>query len=310
MIETPIALPYVQSANTLFHFLNKSEYLTDILKERKIVPRYCIENIEYLDIHVGKQKFREIAVLQKCFCDIPFHKLTDAFEVDGVGKAFDSLTDSEKLEVTSNSSHPDFYGKYAIAFSKSWGEANSLQPVQYFNENGSYSTEFSKTLSSLLSLDDIPEEYVDDILRRLSYMKPLCGTMTRLFRRKSALPVKIELRKNFHDEREWRYVPPSAILTEAKLRGVIANPAITELVDGVFGINQSLTLERYRKLWLEFGYNDIRYIIVPGTQARIDIIETIFSIPDTQFGDPEQAQLERYILISKIMVLDEVRRDW
>lgn len=249
-------------------------------------------------------------MLQKCFCDIPFHKLTDTFEVDVVGDNSDLLSDSEKLELAKNNSHPDYYGRYAIALSKKWGESHCLQPVQYVNEESAYAAEFSKTLSSILIADDLLEIYADDILRRLSYMKPLRGTMSRSFKRKNAPLVKLELRKNFHDEREWRYVPSIDILAEARLGGIIANPTILGLADGVSGINQSLTSERYRKLWLEFNYDDIRYILVPDTQARIDIIETILSIPDDQFLVPQQAQRERYILISKILVLDEVRRDW
>lgn len=313
MKETSIALPYsdyVQSANTLFHFMRKGEYLTAILKNRAMVPRYCIENIEYLNIHTGEQNFREIAVLQKCFCDIPFHKLTDTFEVDGVGKNFDLLSDSEKLELAKNNSHTDYYGKYAIAFSKKWGESHQLQPVQYVNKDSACAVGFSQTLASVLSTEDLPDIYADDVLRRLSYMKPLRGTMSRFFERKNANSVKVELRKNFHDEREWRYVPSTDILTEVRLGGVIANPAILALVENFSEINLSLTTERYRKLWLIFNYDDIRYIIVPDTQARVDIIDTILSIPDAQFSSPEYAQRERCILISKILVLDEVRKDW
>lgn len=79
---------YVQSANTLFHFMKKSEYLEFILTNKAIIPRYCIENIEYLNIHVENSNFKEIAILQKCFCDIPFHKLTDNFELNGVGENY------------------------------------------------------------------------------------------------------------------------------------------------------------------------------------------------------------------------------
>lgn len=313
MEKLSIALPYsdyVQSANTLFHFMGKSTYLIDLLKNRRIVPRYCVEDIGYLNVHAGERLFSKIAVLQKCFCDIPFHKLTDIFEVNGIGENFDSLTDSEKLELANNNSHPDYYGKYAIAFSKRWGESHCLQPVQYVNEESAYTAEFSQTLANVLIANDLPEIYADDILRRLSYMKPLRGIMSRLFKRKHSTSVRIEMRKNFHDECEWRYVPSIYILAEAKLSCIIANPNIIELVDSISAINQSLASERYRKLWLEFNYDDIRYIIVPDTQARIDIIETILSISDNQFLDPKQAQRERYILISKILVLDEVRKDW
>ena len=313
MIEKVSIAPYddyVQSANTLFHFMSKIEYLKKILQVHTIIPRYCIENIEYLNINVEGQAFSEIAVLQKCFCDIPFHKLTDTFELNGIGEGFKSLTDDEKYELAKNNSHPDYYGKFAIALSKKWGESHHLQPVQYVNEKSTYAMEFSDALASVLNTENIAEEYANDILHRLSYMKPLRGAMGRSFERKNFGSVKIELKKNFHDEREWRYVPSSKILAAAKIECIIANPNMLRLTDGVTEFNKSLEAERYRNLWLNFSYDDIRYIIVPDLQARIDIIDTIRSIPNEQFDHPDQAQLGQYILISKILVLDEIRKDW
>lgn len=311
--ETSVALPYndyVQSANTLFHFMNKIAYLKKILLEHTIIPRYCLENIEYLNINIEGQPFREIAVLQKCFCDIPFHKLTDTFALDGIGGGFESLTDDEKYALAKNNSHPDYYGKFAIALSKKWGEKHHLQPVQYINEKSTYAQEFSSALASVLDSDNLAEEYANDILHRLSYMKPLRGIMGRSFERKNSRSIKIELRKNFHDEREWRYVPSSKILTAAKIECIIANPNMFRLTDGITGINKGLETERYKNLWLDFNYDDIRYIIVPDLQARIEIIETILAISPDQFDHPEQAERERYILMSKILVLDDIRKDW
>lgn len=325
MTDIPITLPYsdyIQSANTLFHFMTESAYLESILKNRAIIPRYCIENIEYLNIRVREQKFTKIAILQKCFCDIPFHKLADTFEVQGAGQNFNKLDDREKKELTTRNSHPDYYGKFAIAFSKKWGEDHHLQPVQYVNEGSAYAMELSEMLSSVISAENLPDIYANDVLRRLSYIKPLRGTMSRTFKRKKDEQkkderkkdelLKVELIKNFHDEREWRYVPSSDDLSEAKIEGIIANPNILTLLDGIFGIdlNQIIESEHYRKLWLEFSYDDVRYIIVPDTQARIEIIDTILSIPNSQFIKPEQALCEKHILISKILVLDEIRKDW
>ena len=42
---------YAQSANTLFHFMTKPEYLDSVLRRRAIIPRYCVETIDYLNIH-------------------------------------------------------------------------------------------------------------------------------------------------------------------------------------------------------------------------------------------------------------------
>ena len=41
---------YAQSANTLFHFMTKPEYLDSVLRRRAIIPRYCVETIDYLNI--------------------------------------------------------------------------------------------------------------------------------------------------------------------------------------------------------------------------------------------------------------------
>lgn len=314
MSKNPVVMlpydDYAQSANTLFHFMSKSEYLKSILINRAIVPRYCMENIEYLDIHIGDISFKEIAILQKCFCDIPFHKLTENFELNGVGEIYSSLNDDEKLNLMKNNTHPDYYGKFAIAFAKSWGENNNLQPVHYLNKNSLYTVEFTKLFDSVLSADSVPEEYVNDILNRLSFAKPLRGTMKRMIKRNNSENVSIEFYKNFHDEKEWRYVPNSTVLSAAKIEHIIANPNILKLRDSIIDINDNLATEKYRPLWLEYNYDDIRYIIVPDSHSRIDIIDTIMSIPDEQFDSQSQVLMQKYILISKILVLEEIRKDW
>lgn len=314
MSENPfVVLPYddyAQSANTLFHFMSKSEYLKSILINRAIVPRYCIENIEYLSIHVGDISFKEVAILQKCFCNIPFHKLTDNFELNGVGESYKSLTDDEKLILTKNNTHPDYYGKFAIAFSKSWGENKNLQPVHYLNEKSLYTAEFTKLFDSVLNADNIPEEYASDILNRLSFIKPLRGIMKRTTKRNNSENVSIEFYKNFHDEQEWRYVPSSAVLSAVKMERIIANPNILNLRAGIIDINDNLATEKYRPLWLEYNYDDILYIIVPDLHSRIDVINTIMAIPDEQFDNQSQVLMQKYILISKVLVLEEIGKDW
>ena len=301
---------YAQSANTLFHFMNKSEYLNSILLSRAIVPRYCVEDIEYLNICVGDVRFKEIAVLQKCFCDIPLHKLADSFELCGVGEAYDSLTDGEKFRLMKNNSHPDFYGEFAVAFSKNWSENKNLQPIHYLNEKSQYMGGFINLCNSALNSENLNEDYAIDIISRLSYIKPLRGIMERHFKSDSSKDVTVKLYKNFHDEQEWRYVPNTTALSGIKLEQIIANPNMLNLREYVSGINSSLTTEKYRSLWLEYEYDDIRYIIVPDSHSRIDVINTIMKIPENKFDDPSHAIIQKYILVSKILVLDEIRKDW
>lgn len=42
---------YVHSANSLFHFVTKSQYLFDDLKRKALCPRYCNEDVGYLNIN-------------------------------------------------------------------------------------------------------------------------------------------------------------------------------------------------------------------------------------------------------------------
>ena len=75
-------------------------------------------------------------------------------------------------------------------------------------------------------------------------------------------------------------------------------------------LNKGLTDNKYSSLWLQYSYEDVKYIIVPNRNARVDIINTILSIPDKQFNINSDIEIQKYILISKILVLEEIRKDW
>ena len=104
--------------------------------------------------------------------------------------------------------------------------------------------------------------------------------MKRRIIRSDSSSATVEICKNFHDEREWRYVPNPDVLTALNTASIIANPHIIPLANE---ISKGLEQETYRKLWLDFSYDDIRYIIVPNIHARIDIIKTINDLPDNCF---------------------------
>ncbi|MBD5118492.1 MAG: hypothetical protein HDT37_05210 [Clostridiales bacterium] len=299
---------YAQSANTLFHFMKEPEYLNAILRRRALVPRYCVETIDYLNIHKGTRAFNEAAILQKCFCDIPFHKLADTFSVNGVGEVYDSLSKDERAELEKNNTHFAYYGEYAIAFSKSWGERKNLQPVHYLNKDSQYAKDFSALFERVFRDDDIPDEYSQDVINRLAYIKPLRGIMQRkIILHSDSNSATVNIYKNFHDEREWRYVPNADILSSLKTESIIANPYIIPLANE---ISDGLENERYKALWLNFSYDDIRYIIVPNILARIDTIKTITELPNSCFEDQNDISMQKSVLISKILVLAEIRKDW
>ena len=59
-------IPSKIQADTLFTFTTKLKYLVSDLKNSCLYPRYCIEDLKYLDI----SNLQRIAIPMKCFCDI------------------------------------------------------------------------------------------------------------------------------------------------------------------------------------------------------------------------------------------------
>ena len=142
----PSYTPPVQSADTLFHFVDKLEYLLPVIEQFAIVPRYCIEDINYLQI-----KMNRIAYPMLCFCDINLHKMQE---------------------------HISFYGGYGIAFSKKWGIDKGIQPVQYINPKSILQDDFKNAF--LDSLDTVTENSAHDfLLSQMYYLKAIDGTMER-----------------------------------------------------------------------------------------------------------------------------------
>lgn len=91
---------------------------------------------------------------------------------------------------------------------------------------------------------------------------------------------------------------------------VIANPNVIKHAEALNETNESIESEEWKRLWIEYTYDEIRYILVPDATARINIINFILALPEEKFNVPEQAGVEKQVLISKILVLDEIRKDW
>ena len=139
----------LQSANVLFKFMNKIDYLKDILNKRAILPRYYEEKIDYLNI----ESLNKIAFPMSCFCDIHLNKLVP---------------------------HMINYGSYGIGLSKEWGMMQGIQPIQYINQYSDFRKDFSQIFSKALESSKHGSEFQDYnnyLLHNLFYMKPLVGEM-------------------------------------------------------------------------------------------------------------------------------------
>lgn len=296
---------YVHSANALFHFVNSSSYLVDALQRKALCPRYCVEDVGYLGINNGAIDVKEVAVLQKCFCDIPLHKVIKPFPIQLTNNNA-HLTDTQKHQIEKEVSHPELYGQYAIAFSKQWGERKTLQPVHYLNESSESVVAFSELFNSMISKEDLSDDMADSLIKWMCFLKPLHGTMNRRCIKEDKFDY--EIYKNFHDEHEWRFVPFNINETDSHYEAIVANPKIIKS-DILKVMSNAIAEPRFKHVWLHYEYGDIRYIIVPDYNARVEIINTILNLDNSSFTERD-VDFERSSLTSKILVLEEVKKDF
>lgn len=147
--------------------MSKAEYLEKVLADKCLYPRYCEENIEYLELMYEGRKIDTIAVLQKCFCDIPLHRITEKFPLAVIDEK--SLLDDVRQALSEGSTHTDFYGEYGIAFAKSWAQSKNLQPVQYINPKSIVANQYTEMFKYVSNQDDVDDLIVSDIIGRLAF---------------------------------------------------------------------------------------------------------------------------------------------
>ena len=97
------------------------------------------------------------------------------------------------------------------------------------------------------------------------------------------------IQKNFHDEKEWRYVP-----------------YINENIDLPLIIPQENThvnayktyskpIENYKKMWLCFEYKDIKYLFLKEEDDRQDIINYIIQELDIDENEKNKGGYVIYV---------------
>ena len=229
---------FMQSANALFHFKDKREFIEQILKEGRISPRYVVEDMNYLKFPL----FNELAMPMICFCDIKLHSIIN---------------------------HVDFYGNFGIGFNKKWVIEKGIQPLHYLNDYSNFTKDFQKELQTLISdKHPLPDENKDYIFKKLSYIKPIFGEMWDYRLEKNVSKI-------FHDENEWRYVPD--LINEYGFKPFIAS-GNKEPIDNTNyrnRLNSALNLKK--ELSLDFSIEDIKYLFVRDNEERIKLISYIFS---------------------------------
>ncbi len=270
-VKGPCEIKPNLSANTLFHFMSEARFLYKALEVKALFPRYCRENITYLNLQVNDHRLIEVAYPEKCFCDIPLHKVCG---------------------------HTKKYGAFGIGFRKNWGIEKGLQPIQYVNSNSNLIKDFQKVFRKATEVTDeneIAQFLSNYLVAYMLYIKPLTGE------NQNRVTKDIE---NIYltDEFEWRYVPDlevnemDSILFDNDICKKDRNQIL--LID-----KYNDALEKLESTWLKFEYSDIKYITVDNYSDREELINAIKNFD----GLDEKEEL---ILISKIIVISEAEEDF
>lgn len=159
-------------SHTLFHFTKNIDSLCGIL-ERGFLPRYCLEDISWLE----SDTTTSVALPIVCFCDIPLGRISD---------------------------HIGFYGSFGIGLTKSWAIANGLNPLLYVSSTSTFSSHFTQLLKTFTPIlepksegESADVDYYLSPRHVVAFMKPLEGTIIS-----NGEPIS----KDFYQESEWRYV--------------------------------------------------------------------------------------------------------
>jgi len=277
------------SANTLFHFTEKLDYLLGILKN-SFYPRYCLEDHSAF-FQDENNKDSERAIPMVCFCDIPLSNIRN---------------------------HVEVYGEYAIGLKKEWGKENKISPVMYFLEN-STSVEMIKRCfeitykkihecNTLNKNTKIPLHQRSDNSRRISSLSyDLAGIHNGLIQAVGfTKQYSGTFKRNgiehsdvcFYNEREWRYMPD--ILT---------------LPTESFFMEKKDFLDNSRKLTgnsnfedgkysLKFTPKDVKYIILSKEEEIPSMIDKIEAIGTCKYRT-EDIELLKTRLISMEQILQD-----
>ncbi|MCH5298091.1 MAG: hypothetical protein J1E85_10550 [Ruminococcus sp.] len=230
--------------DTLFHFMERVDWLIEIVQNKCISERYCQEDIAYLKI----SGIERLAIPMRCFCDIRLHDLQE---------------------------HIQYYGACGIAFPKHWGMQKGIQPIHYINPNSKLTNDLSEVFNdSLLNKSKresrLQKKLKNYMLHEIMYTKPDSGNSRNRISKK-------EDRKCFTDECEWRFIPdlspidyPTLVVCDGTNNDYIAK--LTE------------SLSAYREVSLQFEYEDIKYLIVENNDDFVKLSTVIneLQIKDTE----------------------------
>ena len=219
--------------------------------------------VERLD-YLKLEELERIAFPMTCFCDIPFAK---------VGH------------------HMSRYGYYGIALDKQkLIKRCKVQPVHYINPESPLADDFREAIRGYYQNEKkvCAEDKVllDYVLSTLLYMKPISNV---------EISGGEEEPYIYQDECEWRYIPTQNFPSSIPL--FMSEDQMSEKGRNAY----SDVLAKHRETWIDFEWEDIKYIIVPDENALDRIINVLKELP---LGDAT-----KYRVMSRIEISNRFKED-
>ena len=106
----------------IIRFMQEQSILEAVLHQRKFTPRFSAENIGEMKLDLDGKRLDYLVYPKVSFCDSQYAGIRNLAER---------------------------YGKYAVAFRKTWAIDKGLQPVHYMNENSRLMDDTRRALHSL-----------------------------------------------------------------------------------------------------------------------------------------------------------------
>lgn len=165
--------------------------------------------------------------------------------------------------------HFDWYGRYGIGIKRTYAREQGVKPVWYVTSENTF-------VKRLVGKEKI-EPYVERHL--LPYLKQFIGF--QYYQKENR-----RRRKKFYDEREWRYVPPTAT---------------TELLVKVKKENIPDAIQNGDRMKLDL--NQVEYIIIEKERDFDRILKELIPLC-------EERHIRYESLVSKVITARQIERDF
>ncbi|MGB1247406.1 MAG: abortive infection system antitoxin AbiGi family protein [Chitinophagales bacterium] len=186
--------------------------------------------------------------------------------------------------------HVGKYGTYGIGLSKEWAQKNKLNPVIYLQSNPHLANSIDDSyvniaLGKNFEWQKLTEEQ-KNWLNILRYVKNYEADLSR----------GGEIIKNyrFSDEREWRYTPDYRECAEMAI-----NPFFYKTEAQKTAMNKKI-----ENLRLNFGPNDIKYIIIEKETEISEFVDILKKSKGTEYSYDD---VER--LMTRIITSEQIKTD-